>query len=356
MPRKIVKCATQKELDAALEDSKACDIWLVGDGRFVVRTVPDNKSVSAREKSNVEAWGSSHVVAWGSSHVVARESSHVEAWGSSHVEAWGSSHVEARESSHVEARGSSHVEAWESSHVEARGSSHVEARESSHVEAWESSHVEARESSHVEAWESSHVEAWESSHVEAWGSSHVEAWGSSHVEARGSCSISASGHTEIQVASKLVVAQRRAQTVTVTGEGVVIDIPPITTAEQWCEYYGVSVTDGVATLYKAVRADFASGHDTEFFWTPGTRPSVPHMDDRECGLGLHFVPHPSFGLQFYSASDVRFVACPVALADMRVTPSDQAGYPMKVKAQRVAGPVWECDRYGKAVMPIEATK
>lgn len=108
------------------------------------------------------------------------------------------------------------------------------------------------------------------------------------------------------------------------------------------------MADGVATLFKTVRGNFASGHDAEFFWTPSTMPSVEHMDNDECGLGLHGVPHPTLGLTFYSASDVRFVAFGVRLADVRVTCPNPT-HPFKVKFQRVCVPVWEVDRCGKAL-------
>jgi hypothetical protein len=238
MPRKIVKVTSQAELDAAMADPKTMDVWICGDGRFVVRLTPANKSVSTRETARVVLEGSSH--------------------------------VEARESSHVVARGSSSICAFADSVV---------------------------------------------------------------------------------VATKYVAVQKRDHTVTVTGDGVVIEVPPITTAEQWCEFYGINVKDGIATLFKAVRGNYASGHDATFFWTPGTMPRVPKMDTNECGVGLHAVAHPTMGLQFYSAPDVRFVACPVKLEDIRVT--HPASYPFKVKFKQVAVPVYEVDRYGKALPVAE---
>jgi hypothetical protein len=155
-------------------------------------------------------------------------------------------------------------------------------------------------------------------------------------------------------ASKYVAVQRRDYTVSVTGDGMVIDVPPIVTAEQWCEYHGVAVEHGIATLYKAVRGNFASGHDPTFFWTPGTSPSVSMMDANECGVGLHAVPHPCLGLRFYAASDVKFVGFPVQITEMQVTATPV--YPEKVKFRCVAGPVFEVDRYGKPLAVVaEAT-
>ena len=200
---------------------------------------------------------------------------------------------------------------------------------------------------------SAHVEAWESAHVEAWGSAHVEARGSAHVEARESAHVVAWGSAHV-VASKLVAVHRHAQTATVEG-GVVIEVTRPATAAEWCDYYGVSMVDGVATLYKSVRADYGSSYDPAFSWRPGTEPDAGAIDSRECGVGLHFSPCVSMARQFHDAPDARYLACPVRVADIRVHPNPT--YPTKVKAQRVCGPIYEVDRYGQPVaMAVEAVR
>lgn len=68
----------------------------------------------------------------------------------------------------------------------------------------------------------------------------------------------------------------------------------------------------------------------------------------ECGGGLHFSPHPALALEFDSSA-TRFIACPVALADIR-PPHATDGYPAKIKARRLCGPIVEVDRYGKPVL------
>jgi len=225
--------------------------------------------------------------------------------GSAHVEAWGSAHVVARESAHVEARGSAHVEAWGSAHVE----------------AWESAHVEARGSAHVEAWESAHVEAWESAHVEAWGSAHV-------------------------VASTLVAIHRHSSAAVVIG-GTVIEVRRPVTAVEWAAFYGAKLDGATLLVYKAVRADYRSAHG--FLYQPGTTVEAPDWDAgcAECGGGLHFSPHPAMALEF-DPQATRFVACPVALEDIRAPQKDDE-YPHKIKARRTCGPIYEVDRTGKPV-------
>ena len=317
--RKTVEVKSQAELVAALQKyGDEARIVCVGSGIFSVK-------------------GSAHVEARESAHVVARESAHVVAWGSAHVEAWGSAHVEARESAHVEAWGSAHVVAWESAHVEAWGSAHVVAWESAHVEARESAHVVARESAHVVAWGSAHVEAWGSAHVEARGSAHVVARESAHVVARGSAHV---------VAGKFCPVTTFPRFAGQVSGGVQIKVEFPTSAVEWCEFYGVQVGEGIATLFKAVGDDYRSPHGVVYL--PDTTPSAPDWDGgkEECGGGLHFSPSPAAARAFNPKAK-RYVACPVRLSEIAVHPN--ANYPEKVKAKEVCAPVWECDIYGKPV-------
>jgi hypothetical protein len=130
------------------------------------------------------------------------------------------------------------------------------------------------------------------------------------------------------------------------GQVIELRAPDISTPEKWCEYHGVAVNDGVATLYKALDSDF--GASSDFSYRPGTEPAAPDWDGgtRECGGGLHFSPTPGHALEF-NPDAKRFVACPVRLAVIVVHPDGQ--FPQKVKAPRVCGPVIEVDRDGKPV-------
>jgi hypothetical protein len=319
----------------------------------------ESSSVEARESSSVVAWGSSRVEARESSRVVARESSSVVAWGSSSVVAWGSSSVEARESSsvvaressRVEARESSRVVAWGSSSVEAWGSSRVEARESSSVEAWgsssvvarESSRVVARESSSVVAWGSSRVVARESSRVEAWGSSSVVAWGSSSVVASGFVSLYLWGKVKAKISAKCHAYLRHKQA---SAEGGMVTEAIVSTPQEWCDYHGVKVTDGIAIVYKGVRECYGSNRDPQFKYLPGTTPQAPAWNDRECSDGLHFSPCPSMTLEFISDAK-RFLACPVKVSDMLI--HFEGSYPHKCKVPGVAAPIWEVDIHGNKI-------
>ena len=207
-------------------------------------------------------------------------------------------------------------------HVVAKGSAHVVARGSAHVVARGSAHVVARESVHVVAWGSAHVEAWESVHVVARGSAHV-------------------------VASKWSTVRKMLSHCGTIMGGIVVEEPAITTADDWCAYYGVTVKDGIAVVYKAVRDDYRSSHD--FLYPVGAAVECNDWDggECECGGGLHFSPSPAMAFQFDDLA-TRFLACPVALSDMR-SPTATDCYPQKIKARRVCGPIIEVDINGDAI-------
>ena len=167
----------------------------------------------------------------------------------------------------------------------------------------------------------------------AWGSSHVEAWGSSHVVARGQVMLRLFSALKITASAQVIIA-KHGNAGEVTGGRVIEMAPPATTAE-WCDFYGVPHEDGVATVYKGVDINFRSPRGGDY--TPGSAPVAPDWDggDRECGGGLHFSPHPRMTREF--ANDAaRFVACQVALVDMRA-PLAGDEYPQKIKARAAGG-------------------
>ena len=187
--------------------------------------------------------------------------------------------------------------------------------------------------------DSATVTAYGSATVTAYDSATVRAYGASSVRPYAGATVVASKHSTI-----IVRAQDRAE-VAIDG-GHIVELPAITTAEEWCEFYGVVVVDGVATLFKAVRDDYRSGRG--FLYAPGSTPEAPDWDGgkEECGGGLHFCgsPHEAKGFD-YGAT--RFMACPVRLSDIAV--HQDADYPHKVKARGCCAPVYECDADGRAL-------
>jgi hypothetical protein len=150
----------------------------------------------------------------------------------------------------------------------------------------------------------------------------------------------------VKAASTLLVIMNHATTTSIEG-GTVVQVPPVTTVEGWCEYHGVEVIDGIATVYKAVRDDYKSTNGLHY--TPGSLPVASDWDGgrAECGGGLHFSPSPA-GAKGFDLEATRFLACPVRLADMRAPNADDR-YPSKVKAAGCCGPIVEVDLWGTPV-------
>ncbi len=196
----------------------------------------------------------------------------------------------------------------------------------------------------------------------AWGSSQprVEAWESSQprVEARGSeaLKVSAWGYVQLSILGKVIAKASAKVAVLVDGTAAKVTGGRVTrvkrsTAQEWCDYYGVKVERGIAILYKSVHQDYLNGHNRSFSWKPGTVPECKDWDAKvECGSGLHFSPSPEMAREFFS-DNPRYLACPVRLKDIVVHPDGE--YPQKVKAKKCAGPIWECDIDGER---IEAAK
>ena len=197
-------------------------------------------------------------------------------------------------------------------------------------------------SASVEAWDSASVRASGSASVEAWGSASVRAWGSASVRASGSASVRAWGSASVR-ASKYVAIHKHGGRPKIKG-GVIIEVPQgFETAQDWCDYHGVEIKRGIATLYKGVDDDFATSNSRPvgIFYTPGSKPKAPDWDGgvKECGGGLHFWPRPHF-----AEGSAHIVACPVKLSEIVV--HKNASMPEKVKAPRVYGAIYEVDLSG----------
>ena len=179
--------------------------------------------------------------------------------------------------------------------------------------------------------------------VRAWGSATVEASGSATVEASDSATVEASDSATVEASSHVAVHLHSGRA-TVAG-GVLIDHTTIdlTDPQTWCDYHGVPVVDGIATLHKAVGDDWSTDRGTDY--SPGSLPEAPDWrDDHECGGGLHFSPHPRQSRSYYPEA-TRYLALGVALADLRPI----AGSTPKAKAPRVVVACREVDIDGKEV-------
>jgi hypothetical protein len=343
--------ATQEELNKAIADKvewieirSPAGVWIdvTACDSSTVRAC-GSSTVRACDSSTVTAYGSSTVTAFGSSTVRACDSSTVTAYGSSTVRACDSSTVTAYGSSTVTAYGSSTVRACDSSTVTAYGSSTVRACDSSTVTAYGSSTVRAYGSSTVRACDSSTVTAYGSSTVRACDSSTVTACDSSTVTAYGSSTVTACDSSTVTACPSVAVHLHNA-TVKVTG-GVVLDHTKVKdfTGKEWCDYHGVEVKRGIATVFKAVNDEWTT--DRGFDYSPGAKPSCDDWRDEDnCGGGLHFGPTPFHALAYFTGA-TKFVAVGVKVTELRPI----TGATPKCKAPKVVRACVQVDIDGKPI-------
>jgi hypothetical protein len=134
--------------------------------------------------------------------------------------------------------------------------------------------------------------------------------------------------------------------VNLTG-GVVLDHTKVIdhTAKEWCEYHGVKVERGIATLYKAVNEKWTTSRRVDY--SPGSLPTCDDWSDtNECGGGLHFGPTPFHALAYHPEA-TKFVAVGVRVSELR--PITKEGGTAKAKAKRVVRACVEVDIDGKEV-------
>jgi hypothetical protein len=227
------------------------------------------------------------------------------------------------------------------------GSATVRASGSATVRASGSATVYASGSATVYASGSATVRASDSATVYAFDSATVYASDSATVRASGSATVRASGSATVYASKWAIVRTHRGHKGTATG-GIIVTDPAILTASDWCEYHGVTVKDGVAIVYKAVRDDYKSQYG--LLYPVGGSAEATDWDggEKECGGGLHFSPSPSQAKSFDEKA-TRFLACPVALEDMR-NPKEDDQYSSKIKARRICGPIIEVGWDGKPLM------
>ena len=184
--------------------------------------------------------------------------------------------------------------------------------------------------------------------IEISGSGYFEISGQVSVHAWGQATVRASGQATVHPWGQATVRAEKYNAITIMGSfqgkikgGVQIKIPIISTVKTWCDFNGLKISKGVVIVFKAVNEFFASPRGTEY--KPGSMPEATDWDGgkAECGGGLHFSPTPFQALVF-NPDAKKFIACPVALKDMRV-PQANDKYPEKIKARRVCAPCFEVD-------------
>ena len=356
---------TQEELDDALDRGDGVVPVCAGDGEF---TVDRSAFVQAVESARirvagdavVEAGGAATVHAAGSASVVARDRTVVEAAERASVRAGDQCIVRAGDAASVFLSAFATGQVRGRARATARGQTSLIATEDCDVRAYERARVAAHGRTAVKAWDAATVQAFDNTSVSTWGSASARAVGEARVEARESSFVEAGGRARVRaLGASIVRARGRAAidaldhvSVTVHGPGVEVTGGTVTrapfpaNAEEWCEFYGVEVRNGIATLFKAVDRDFNSYHGMSY--APGSQPRAPDWDggERECGGGIHLSPDPALAVpRTYGAT--RFVACPVRLAEIVTHPGGD--YPDTVKAPGVCAPVYEVDEQGRTI-------
>ena len=322
----------------------------------------DSAHVTIRDTVAAEAGGWTTIVATDRTHVRALQAATIDASGSARISAGDRVFVRARDTADVTATTDSVVEALDAAKVTVMARASVRATDACRVRALSSAQVTASGQARVWAWGRASVTGLDASEIEAWGSATVMATGSGKVEARENAFVAAGGSVRVRAfGAAMVRARGRAQieatdgvsitrhslAATVSG-GHVTDAIRFATPEEWCEYYGIEVDERRRHSLQGRRRGLQliprhllpAGHGAlRADWDGG---------ERECGGGLHFSPRPTFALP-HPDDSMRFVACPVRLADMVVHP--QGDYPDQVKARGVCGPVYEVHEDGTPVDP-----
>ena len=178
------------------------------------------------------------------------------------------------------------VEAYDSATVTAFGSATVTAYDSASVTAYGSASVRAYDSASVTAYDSASVTAYDSASVRAYDSASVRAYDSASVRAGSGVAVHLhSGSARIQ-------------------GGVLIDHTAVdlTDVSTWLDYKGITVTDGIATFYKAVDGQLRAGHGYKMTAYPiGETVTAPDWDPAErCGHGLHATGDPGLSESYYN--------------------------------------------------------
>ena len=189
------------------------------------------------------------------------------------------------------------------------------------------------------------VYASDSATVYASDSATVYAWDSATVYASDSATVYASDSATVY-ATPYVVVHLHSAKARVSG-GHIIDVADLDLSDPatWCEHHGVTVVDGIATVYKAVDNHWTTSRGIDY--SPGSTPSAPDWRaDGRRGGGLHFSPTPWLSQTYYPEA-TRYVSCGVSIETLM--PILGAGA-AKCKAPAVVRGCVEVDIDGREVV------
>ena len=209
-----------------------------------------------------------------------------------------------------------------------------------------------------DVWGSATVrDVWGSATVSnVWGSATVrDVWGSATVsnvrdsatvsnvrgsatvrDVWGSATVSLGDNAAATNVGKFVAVHLHSAQATTDG-GVIIDVSglDLTDPHTWCEYHGVTVTDGNATVYKAVDNNFHPQRGTQWTYRPGATVTCDDWKtDPVCGHGLHVSPRPVQARGHFPDA-TRFVECTAPLTDLVPLGGDKCKAPAVVCVREV---------------------
>ncbi len=195
----------------------------------------------------------------------------------------------------------------------------------------------------IETWETSapRIETWETSAprivTRETSAPSIEACGFSYVYTTGDrLKGSATANVLIRINGKAQIDGGQQFTIN------------LTTAQDWCDFYGAKVEGAQVRVYKAVKTGYRSYHGVTY--APGTMPSDHQWNGlkEECsaGGGLNFSPTLRHTHEFES-TPAHYLECWVNLDDIVV--HWNGSYPQKICAPAVVRPLIECDVHGQHI-------
>ncbi len=244
--------------------------------------------------------------------------------------------------------------AYDNASVEARGNASVEARGNASVVAYDNASVEARGNASVVARGNASVVAYDNASVEARGNASVVAYDNASVEARGNASVVAYDNASVEARGNVQVVDRTCEhKIEVSANARIVYMPH--GLQEFINFFGIKVQDGVGTFYKAVRksvedGQYHSNYDYSFIYEIGKEQEEPCINrdtSDSCGDGIH-ISTMQFALDFgKNWKNLAILECQSKLEDI-VCPDDTEG---KVRTSKVMVvrevPLEECGVYGK---------
>ena len=324
----IIIDSSPNETALILRGNSSATLW--GNSRAILRDsssailrdsssadLRDNSSAILRDSSSAVLQGDSRAILWGDSSAVLQGNSSAILWGRSSATLWGRSSATLWGNSRAILQGNSSATLWGDSSAILGGDSSAILQGDSRADLRDNSRADLRDNSWADASGASSLRLHDRSSA---------------------------------TAGPFVAIHRYSGLATVQG-GVLIDLSAVqeTDPTAWCEAHGVTVYDGVASLYKATDSDLTAGHGYHSTrYDVGSEPvAADFQADHGCGHGLHLSPTAQQATT-YRPEAVRWVRVEVPVGEIVPIPSLLSGQVAKCKV-RTCRVVAEVDVLGREV-------